>query len=371
MLTLMRYVIFVIALFIFPDVAFSDQGKAFRENSDSIVVVTAYNKKGEELTEGTGFIARKDGIVVTNFHVVAIASQVKVRAGQKVMNIEGVVHADKEHDLIVLKVRGQDLPAARIGRPDSLRKGDRVHIISSSGDRKNIVTDGLFQGMQELSRKRKTLKIDAAVTHGSSGSPVFNQNGEVVGIVTFLIRRSQDLILAMPVDLIRDKVSRPLKVIPEKTALRTYKKLPEYWYHLGYFLMEAGAREDAMGVLKEAVKMRPGYADAHYLIGSVHEASKQDMKAFEAYRKAVKADPGSSDAYFSLGITCGRLGKYTEAVDALKQAVRLEPGYADAHYNLGIAYLFLKDRESARAEYRILKEISPGSAQKLLGLIDN
>ncbi|RJQ45092.1 MAG: tetratricopeptide repeat protein [Nitrospiraceae bacterium] len=152
--------------------------------------------------------------------------------------------------------------------------------------------------------------------------------------------------------------------------LGSYRKMPEYWFYLGYFLMEAGDHKDAIDVLSEAVKMRPGYSDAYYFLGSAYEASGLDIKAFEAYRKAVKADPGSFDAYFSLGVTCGRLGKYTEAVDALKKAVMLEPEYADAHYNLGIAYLFLKDEEAANNVYRILKGLNPDLARKLRGLIN-
>jgi len=219
MFKMKRNIILLITLFILPNAAIADSGKVFRENSASVVVVTAYNKNGEALTEGTGFIAGGNGIVITNFHVVAIASRVKVRAGKKVMNIEGIVYADKEHDLIVLKVKGQNLPVAKFGNPDSLRKGDRVHIISSSEGRENIITDGIFRGIRETSHKRNALKIDAAVTHGSSGSPVFNKDGEVIGIVTFLIKRSQDMILAMPVDLIRDKINRAQAVTPEKTAL--------------------------------------------------------------------------------------------------------------------------------------------------------
>src|SRR3972149_4466554 len=110
----MKKFILLIVLFV-PAFSFADAGKVFRENSKSVVVVTAYNNKGKPLTEGTGFIAGSDGVIVTNFHVISIASDVKVKAGGKVMDMEGVIYEDMKNDLIVLKVKGENLQSARFG----------------------------------------------------------------------------------------------------------------------------------------------------------------------------------------------------------------------------------------------------------------
>ncbi|MBI5740094.1 MAG: serine protease [Nitrospirae bacterium] len=359
----MKRLIFLVMLFI-PAFSFADAGKVFRENSKSVVVVTAYNQKGEPLTEGTGFITGRDGIVVTNFHVISIASDVKVKAGGKVLNVEGVIHEDRKNDLIVLKVKGNNLPAVKFGDFNKAGMGEKVYIISSSDGRENVISDGTFKGIKEITHNGKALKIAAPVTHGSSGSPVFNERGEVIGIVTFLIRRTQNLILAMPSGIISEKTSGP--EISKTDAIRAYKNMPERWFYLGYFLMEAGAHKDAIDVLKEAVRLQHGFAEAHYYLGVAYEESKMDTKAVGAYRKAVGADPAFSDAYFSLGMTYGRLGRYREAADALKEAVRLEPDYADARYYLCLTYLLLKDKASASEEFRALKEISPELANKVL-----
>lgn len=362
---MIKFILLIAVLFL-PTLASADANRVFKENGKVIVVVTAYNKKGQALTEGTGFIAGQDGVIVTSFHVIGIASDVKVRAGNKIMDVEGVLHEDRENDLIVLKAKGENLPAVRFGDVGKNKTGDKVYIISSSEGAENVITEGIFKGIKEVTYKRKTLQIAAPVTHGSSGSPVFNENGEVVGIVTFLITRSQSLILAMPADLIKEKVRNKKIIASKSSAIKAYKKLPEYWFYLGYFLSETSAFKDAIDVLKEAVRQNPGFADAHYYLGAAYEKSKMDAKASEAYMKAVKAAPDFSDAYFRLGMTYGKMGKYRDAVEALKEAVKLEPEYAEAHYNLCLTYLLLKDKPSAVEEYRVLKGISPELADKLL-----
>jgi len=364
----MKKFVVLIAL-LFPALSFADAAKVFRENSKSIVLVTAYNKDGQPLTEGTGFVAGEDGIVVTNFHVISIASDVKVKAGNKVMEIEGVVYVDKENDLIVLKVNQGNLPAVRLGDAGGNRAGDRLYIISSDEDAGNAIADGIYRGIKETTHKRKVLQIGAPAAHGNSGSPVFNENGEVVGIVTFSINRTQRILLAMPVDLIREKIKNKKMIASKSSAIKAYRETPERWFYLGYFLMEADAYKDAIDVFKEAIRLKPGFADACYYLGAAYEKTGKDTKAVGAYMKAVKAAPDFTDAYFSLGMTYGRLGKYREAVDALKEAVRLEPDYADAHYNLGVAYLFIKDKGSAVERYKILKPLNAALADKLFALI--
>lgn len=105
----------LIALLLLPAISSADNYTFFRENQESIVVVTAYNKKGEPLTEGTGFIASADGSVITNYHVICIAKNIKVRQGIRVLDVEGVVYADKENDFVILRVKGKDLHPVKFG----------------------------------------------------------------------------------------------------------------------------------------------------------------------------------------------------------------------------------------------------------------
>lgn len=356
-------------LFLLPAASSPDDVNVLKEHSKSVVVVAAYNNKGRPLTEGTGFIASPAGAVVTNYHVIGIAKDIKVKAGKANLAVEGIIHADKENDLVVLKVKGKAFPAISTGELNKMKVGERVYILSSSEETGTEMHEGTFVGIKTTAGGRKVLKITAPVLHGSSGSPVFNGNGEVIGIVTFLIKRTQNILLAMPADLIKERVRSKKVVLSKNAAIQAYKKTPQYRFYLGYFLLEAGAHAEAIDVLKEAVKLKRSFADAYYYLGAAYEKSGKDPEAASAYRKAVLAEPDFTDAYFSIGLTYGRMRKYREAIDALKSAVRLEPDYADAHYNLGLAYLLFKDKNSTLKEYRVLKDLSPGLANKLFRLM--
>lgn len=330
--------ILLIILLLLPSLSSADNYSVFRENQESIVVVTAYNKKGEPLTEGTGFIAGADSAVITNYHVIGIAKKIKVRSGTKVLDVEGVVYADKENDFVILRVKGKDLHPVKFGDAGKINEGEKIYIISSSKDSGNTISEGAFRKMRTVSPGREVVEITAPVLHGSSGSPLFNKDGEVVGMTTFLIKRAEDLILAMPADLMKDKLKVRRPVTSIESIVKNYQNTAEYWFYLGYYLSEVGAHKDAIDVFKEAISLKPGFADALYYRGAAYENLGKYKEASRDYREAIRSKADFTDAFFSLGVTYGKLGMYKEAVEILNQAVRLEPDFADAYYNLGVAY---------------------------------
>ena len=85
--------------------AFAD--KIFKENNKAVVVVITYNAKGEPISQGSGFIIRPDGAVITNYHVISNAVDISVKAGDTVLKVEGLLHVDKENDLVILKAKRQ------------------------------------------------------------------------------------------------------------------------------------------------------------------------------------------------------------------------------------------------------------------------
>ena len=334
----MKKFILLIALLLLPALSSADNYSFFRNNQDSIVVVTAYNKKGEPLTEGTGFIASADGAVITNYHVIGIAKNIKVRSGIKVLNVEGVVYADKENDFVILRVKGKDLYPVKFGDAGKINSGEKVFIISSSKDSGNTISEGTFRRMRTISPGKRVVEITAPVSHGSSGSPIFNNEGEVIGLTTFLIKRTENLILAMPTDLIRDKLKISGPITSIAGIIKNYQNTAEYWFYLGYFLSEVGAHKDAIDVFKEAIRLKPGFTDALYYRGVAYENLGKYKEATKDYRESIKSKADFADAHVSLGITYGKLGMYKEAVEVLRQAVKLEPDFADPYYNLGVAY---------------------------------
>ena len=328
----------LIILFIFvfcPAALFADAGRVFRDNNKAVVVIVTYDSQGKAIGLGSGFIVKADGAVATNYHVISNAKDIKIKAGSKVLKVEGLLYIDKENDLVILKADGKGLPTVKIGDIAKVNIGEKVYVMGSPRGLENTISDGILSGIREITPQRKLLQISAPISAGSSGGPVFNQHGEVIGIASFLIKEAQNLNFAVPVNLIKDKIGRG-KVIAFKDAdIEDYKKTGAYWFNLGFAYEKSGMHKEAIRAFKEAIRIEPDLAEAHYNLGVVYEKS----------------------------------GMHKEAIEASKQAIRIKPDMALAHYNLGLAYLSVNDRGSALEQYKILKDLNAESANKLFSLI--
>ena len=115
----------------------------------------------------------------------------------------------------------------------------------------------------------------------------------------------------------------------------------------------------------------------HSLTGCDSSLREKQINEIESYKQAVKIDPDYAEAHFNLGDTYDETGKYEEAIESYKQAVRINPDYAEAHYYLGVAYIDLNDeeelneklRDSALEQYEILKSLDPERANELFDKI--
>ena len=262
------FALLIIALTLSPVLAFADADKIFKENNKAVVVVVTYNEKGEAISQGSGFIVRADGAIVTNYHVISNAKDIKIKAGDKVLDVEGLIFADKENDLVILKVKGEKLPTVKIGDIGKAIIGEKVYVISSPEGLENTISDGILSGIREITSDKKVLQITAPISPGSSGGPVFNKNGEVIGIATFLIEKAQNLNFAMPVNLVKDKVKGKKIITVKESKIEDYKKTAEYWFYLGLAYVEAGMYREAIETLKQAIRIKPDLAEAHYNLGS-------------------------------------------------------------------------------------------------------
>jgi serine protease Do len=156
---------------------------------------------------GSGFIVSSDGIVLTNAHVVAHATEVKVKLTNRREYSARILGSDAKTDVAVLKIDATNLPTVTIGKPSDLSVGEWVLAIGSPFGLDNTVTTGV------VSAKGRTLpddftvpfiQTDAAINPGNSGGPLFNARGEVVGINSQIFTRSggyQGLSFAIPIDL--------------------------------------------------------------------------------------------------------------------------------------------------------------------------
>jgi serine protease Do len=156
---------------------------------------------------GSGFIVRADGIILTNAHVVADATDVIVKLTDKREFKAKVIGIDRPSDVAVIKIEADNLPVVKLDRADDVKVGEWVLAIGSPFGFDNSVTSGI------VSAKARALpgdtyvpfiQTDVAVNPGNSGGPLFNMKGEVIGINSQIYSRSggyQGVSFAVPIDV--------------------------------------------------------------------------------------------------------------------------------------------------------------------------
>lgn len=394
--------ILYILMLLLPAICFAQADNIIKENSKAVVTVMAFDKNNEPVMQGSGFVVRADGAIVTNYHVISNATNIKVNVNGTVLDVEGLILGDKENDLAILKAKAKQLQTVKIADSEKATVGEKVYVISSPEGTESTISDGKLSGIKEISSGRKVLQISVPVSPGSSGSPVFNKDGKVIGVATFLLE-AQNVNFAMPVNLIKDKIGNKKVLLLKESGIEDYKKTAQYWTNLGNAYYNSGKykeaiqsyekairinpddaeaytnsgcayagldmHEKAIESFKEAVRINPDSADAHYGLGVSYRALGMLEDAIESYELAIRNNPDSADAYYHLGDSYVDSGMYKKAIESYKQAIRLKPDFAEVHYCLGFVYMIFSDRGSALEEYKILKNLDKYEAEKLFNLI--
>ncbi|MEN8264054.1 MAG: trypsin-like peptidase domain-containing protein [Nitrospirota bacterium] len=187
------------------------------------------------------------------------------------MNENLQISESNENDLVILKAKGENLRIVKLGDIEKEIVGEKIYVISSPKGLENTISDGLLSEIRRIKDKRKILQITAPISSGSSGSPIFNGKGEVIGVATFLIKEAQNLNFALPVNLIKEKIDRKRFTALKESEIGDYKKSAEYWFSLGVYYGEAGMHKEAIDAFKQAIKIKPDDVDAHYNLGVTYD----------------------------------------------------------------------------------------------------
>jgi tetratricopeptide (TPR) repeat protein len=370
-----------------------------RRIKPSAVAVETFDVRGEKLSRGSGFFIESDRIV-TNRHVIDGAYRAEVHSSNgTVYPVKGVVAVDAEGDLALLKV---DIPVPQI-RPlpldrTSPQEGESVVVIGNPLGLEGSVTNGIVSAVRDIPTFGRIIQITAPISSGSSGSPVVNMQGQVIGVATLQITGGQSVNFAIPSERISQLQISPLMSLSDlvatsgrnkrakavqffrdglsflskddcEKALSYFEKAvesdgnyAEAWAQTGFCNEKLGKHAEALEASKKAVALRPS-AESYFNIGLANFYLKQYREAAEGYRQAIKLDPyNSADVYFALGLVYRDWGKADEEIQAYKQAIKLRPDYIVAYERLGSCYLRAKKFAEAIEAFRQLSALKPGDA---------
>lgn len=310
----------------------------------SVLLVQTYKASGQRLAQGSAFFVSADGRVATSRHVMAGSDRAQVKASDgSTFAIRAVVAEDRARDLVILSL---DIPLG-IARPLPIAHalpevGERVVVIGSPLGLEQTVTDGIVSAIRSVKPRGRIIQMSAPISPGSSGSPVVNLRGQVVGVASFLRQNGQNLNFAVPaMDLpsLATGPERPLAVLAQAPG-PAQPDSAEQIYLRGVALLAQREFAKALPVFESAVRVRPAYAEAYLHIGACLESMGRGGDALDAYRSAVLLRPEVSDFQERLGLALERQGRNQEALEAYAQATRLSPDNASAL--LGVARVCAK-----------------------------
>jgi tetratricopeptide (TPR) repeat protein len=266
------------------------------------------------------------------------------------------------------------------------------------------VTNGIVSAVRDIPGFGRIIQITAPISPGSSGSPVVNMQGQVIGVATLQITGGQSVNFAIPSERIaqlgrsaqtqttpqmslgdlvaatgRNKRAKAVEFFRDglsflskddcEHALPYFQQATdsdngyaEAWAQTGFCNEKLGHHAEAIEASKKAVSLRPS-AESYFNIGLANYYLKQFRESELAYRQAIKLDPyNAADAYYALGLTYRDWGQFDEEIQAYKHAIRLRSDYASAYDRLGQRYLQVKKYGEAVETFKQLAMIKPGDA---------
>jgi len=201
--------------------------------SGAIVSIVMSDKDGKPITQGSGFLVSKDGVVVTNYHVIAEGTSAVVKLPDGAFYVvDGVLASDKARDVAVIKAHGQNFRTLTLGNSDRVQVGEEVVAIGNPLSLESTVSNGIVSAIRTIEEDGgKFLQVTAPISPGSSGGPLFNMAGEVVGITTMYLKGGENLNFAIPINdakpLLEVDSSR-LQIFPnEPESTKTKKQTHE------------------------------------------------------------------------------------------------------------------------------------------------
>src|SRR5690349_10779018 len=325
----------------------------------SVVAIATYDSNGEALMTGSGFFLAP-GEVVTNLHVIrgAARAEIKTLDGKgKVYPVTGALAVDEEGDLALLgidmpldRARGTELAA---DLPD---EGEPIFVIGNPLKLEGSVSDGIVSAVREVSNSYRIIQITAPISHGNSGSPVFNLRGQVLGVVTVKVTNGQNINLAIAAARVGQLHAG--KVVPlSEISPKGKGDIAESLYRSGLDSLWLGNYDNAVGYFENAANKNPRRAETWVQVGYCKVKQGKTQEAIRAYQQALQLKPSDPEIHNKLGDAYYYSGRLREAIESYTEAARLRPDWAETFYNLAVAYSESGNPGMAATEARILQKL--------------
>ncbi|MBU3175311.1 S1C family serine protease [Clostridium estertheticum] len=172
---------------------------------NAVVYVEVSDKNHNDIASGSGFIVKSTGVIVTNFHVIKGASyaSVTLQNGTK-YDVKSVLNYNEKQDIAVLQLlNATNLSTATLGVSDKVEVGDNVAAIGSPQGYANTLSTGIVSGINRKNDRGNDIQTTASITYGSSGGPLFDMLGNVIGITYSGFDSAGDIGFVIPINEVK------------------------------------------------------------------------------------------------------------------------------------------------------------------------
>ena len=323
------------------------------------------DKSGKTLGIGSGFFV-KPNLIATNYHVIEGAAKGTAKLVGKYTryNIEGVTATDKVNDLVLLKVTAYGIKPLSLGDSDTVRIGETVYVAGNPKGLEGTFSDGVITSREDKNSK-EWLQTTAPISLSSSGGPVLNRKGEVIGVSLPWYRNSDALLDAQPLNILIP--SNYVKIL--LTYSNTAKSLgqdnifisPDTYFRWGYMKLVLENYNSAIADFTEAIRLAPKNIYAYFNRGIAKSHLGQHIDAIADWNEAIRLNPDFVSAYVNRGFLKGQLGQYVAAIADFNTVIRLKPNLAVAYFYRGLMKDNLKQYAAAIKDFDTVILLDPNN----------
>jgi len=311
---------------------------------ESVISFKSMDAEDNVLYKGTGF-AVGEKIIATNYHLVSEANSIEGTTfeGKKV-KIKGLVDFDKETNMALLEINKKP-PVLSLGNFDSLEFGSQIFLVGANQLGQIRAFPGEIINIAESAANIKVADTSISAGDEASGGPIFDKNGQVVGIIYYPTSSSSKVIIPASVLNRVNKNSSSEKM--KRVEPEDYFSTLEGAYFTGHSFAAINNMLIAETNLEKVVEQKPEDIETKMTLADVYTRSRAYESAVSAYKDITQMRPESDEAYLKMGTVYIDMRNWKEAISPLEKAIELNPDNSDAHYNIGRAYEELDDYEKA------------------------
>lgn len=361
------FIVFIILISATQVLAATKLTRLVNKIRPAVVTVITYDMNNNVANIGTGFFIDKKGYLITNHHVLIGKYSAEVRTSDgNTYPVTSILSENKPADLVKVLV---DIPSEKFRWLEVSRDlpaiAQRVVVVGSPMGLDQTVSEGIVSSIRDIPAIGHFFQMSAPISPGSSGSPVVDMNGKVLGVATFQYLQGQNLNFAISGKSLQNlKEEGPGLTISEWTYQLSQQKprIAEKLCRTGFNFSINGQDQKALQYFQKATERDPNDPIAWYGLGYCYAGLKNHDSAIEAYKQAIRVNPYDETTYFHLGNYYNKLGRHEDAIVAYKEVIRINPEFVAAYFNLGIAYARLGRFDEGRAAFKAVTRINPEDA---------